>query len=107
MHSRNIERVVSKDRPIGLSDIEQERGLTITPADGLQPPLTSIVEPVEKVNFDRIWSDGRKSDFSECSVFDDLMLARGQETPENHPLIAVRGFFYRLVRWQGTDGSDE
>jgi hypothetical protein len=27
------------------------------------------------------------------------MLARGQETPENHPLIAVRGFFYRLVRF--------
>jgi hypothetical protein len=26
------------------------------------------------------------------------MVGRGQETPENHPLIAVRGFFYRLVR---------
>jgi len=26
------------------------------------------------------------------------MLGRGQETSENHPLIAVRGFFYRLVR---------
>ena len=26
------------------------------------------------------------------------MLGRGQETPENHPLNVVRGFFYRLVR---------
>jgi hypothetical protein len=25
------------------------------------------------------------------------MMGRGQETPENHPLIVVRGFFYRLV----------
>jgi hypothetical protein len=30
------------------------------------------------------------------------MLGRGQEeTPENDPLIAVRGFFYRLVRHIG------
>jgi hypothetical protein len=34
---------------------------------------------------------------SGCSVYDDLMPGRGQETPENHPLIVVRGFFYRLV----------
>ena len=25
------------------------------------------------------------------------MVGRGQETPENHPLIVIRGFFYRLV----------
>jgi hypothetical protein len=42
---------------------------------------------------------GRKSDLSECSVYDDLMMGRGQEAPENHPLIVVRGFFYRLVRY--------
>jgi len=59
--------------------------------------VSFVVEPVENVNFDRIWLVGRKYDFSECSVSDDLMLGRGQETPENHPLIAVRGFFYRLV----------
>jgi hypothetical protein len=40
---------------------------------------------------------GRKSDLSECSIYDDLMMGRGQETSENHPLIVVRGFFYRLV----------
>jgi hypothetical protein len=60
-----------------------------------------VVEPVEKVNFDRIWSVGRINDFSECSVFNDLMLARGQEIPENHPLIAARGFFHRLVMSKG------
>ena len=25
------------------------------------------------------------------------MLAKGEETPENHSLSVVRGFFYRLV----------
>jgi uncharacterized protein (DUF1499 family) len=56
-----------------------------------------FVEAVEKVNFDRILSVGRKSDLSECAVYDYRMLGRGQETPENYPLIAVRGFFYSLV----------
>jgi hypothetical protein len=60
-------------------------------------PVKPGVEPVEKVTFDRIRSVGRKSDLSECSVYDDLMIGRGQETPENQPLIVVRGFFYRLV----------
>jgi hypothetical protein len=32
-----------------------------------------------------------------CAACDDLMLGRGQEAPENHPLIVVRGFFCRLV----------
>jgi hypothetical protein len=30
------------------------------------------------------------------------MLGMGQVTPENHPLIPVRGFFYRLVRLSNT-----
>jgi hypothetical protein len=60
--------------------------------------MSLSVEAVEKVNFDRIWSVGRRYDLSECSVFDNLMLERGQETNENHPFIVVRGFFYRLVR---------
>jgi hypothetical protein len=64
-----------------------------------RPPDEPLVEAVEKVNLYRIWSVGRKSDLSECSVFDNLMLARGQETPENHPLSAVKGFFCRLVIW--------
>jgi len=65
--------------------------------DGLQPPLTFVVEAVEKVNLAQIWRVGRKCNLSGCSIYDDLMLGRGQETSENHPLIAVRGFFYRLV----------
>ena len=75
----------------------QEEAYQITPADGLQPPLTSIVEAVEKVNLARNLRVGRKCNLSGCSVYDDLMMGRGQETPENHPLIVVRGFFYRLV----------
>jgi len=35
--------------------------------------------------------------FSGWSAYEEYMLGRGQETPENHPLIVVRGFFYRLV----------
>jgi len=54
------------------------------------------VEPVEKVNLARIRRVGRKWNLSGCSVYDDLMLG-GQETPENHPLNVVRGFFYRRV----------
>jgi hypothetical protein len=33
----------------------------------------------------------------ECTTIDDLMLGRGQETPENHSPIVLRGFFYRFV----------
>jgi hypothetical protein len=32
-----------------------------------------------------------------CFVCDDPILGRGQETPENHPLIVFKGVFYRLV----------
>ena len=60
-------------------------------------PLSLSVEAVEKVNLARIRRVGRKCNLSGCSVYDDLMLGRGQETPENHPLNVVRGFFYRLV----------
>jgi hypothetical protein len=67
------------------------------PADGLQPPLTPDVEAVEKVNLVRIRRAGRKCNFSGCSVCNNLILVRGQETPENHPFIVLRGFFCRLV----------
>jgi len=56
------------------------------------------VKGVEKVNLTQIRRTGRRCNLSECSVNDDLMVGRGQETLENHPLIVVRGFFYRLVR---------
>jgi hypothetical protein len=61
--------------------------------------LTSGVEAVEKVNIAGIRRVGKKCNLSGCSVYNDLMLGKGQVTPENHPLIAVRGFFYRLVRF--------
>jgi len=58
----------------------------------------SAVVAVEKVNLGRIRRVGRKCDFSGCSVCNDLILGRSQETTGHHPLIALRGFFYRLVR---------
>jgi hypothetical protein len=66
--------------------------------DVIQPPVMPGVEAVEKVNFDRILRHGKKYHLSGCSVRDDLMLGKGQETPENHPLIVMLDFFYRLVR---------
>jgi len=66
-------------------------------------PLKRGVEAVEKVNLVRIRRVGRKCDLSGCSVYDDLMLGRGQETLVNHPVIVLRGFFYGLVR--GLEGG--
>ena len=40
----------------------------------------------------------KRSDLAERATINDLMSAKGQETPEDHSLIAARGFFYRLVR---------
>jgi hypothetical protein len=59
--------------------------------------VTFNVEAVEKVNLARNRWVERKYDFSGCSVYEDLILGRGQETPENYPLVVVRGGFYRLV----------
>jgi len=66
---------------------------------GLRPAwLNSHVEAVEKVPKQILGRDAEKSDLIECATINDLMPGKGQETPENHPLIVVRGFFYRLVR---------
>ncbi len=84
------------------------RGLSphkFTPMPGVHKTLEPIanapaqlsVEAVEKVNLARIRRVGRKCNPSRCPVYDGLMLGRGQETPENHPLIVVRGFFSSLV----------
>ena len=70
-------------------------------ATSRRPRLMANVEPVEKVNLARIRRVGRKCNLSGCSVYDDLMLGRGQEAPENHPLNVMRGFFYRLVSSHG------
>jgi hypothetical protein len=59
--------------------------------------VISVVEAVEKVPKQILGRGAEKSDLIECATINDLMLGRGQETPENHPLIAGKGFFYRLV----------
>ncbi len=61
-------------------------------------PLSFHVEAVEKVPKQILGRDAEKSDLIECATINDLMPGMGQVTPENHPLILVRGFFYRLVR---------
>jgi hypothetical protein len=61
-------------------------------------PLTPEVEAVEKGPKQIPGRDAGKNDLTECTTINDLMLGKGQVTPENHPLIVVRGFFYRLVR---------
>jgi len=83
-----------------LTSHSSRPGLSLArfPADFVAGRLTSSVEPVEKVNLERVRRVGTKCKFSGCSVYDDLMLGMGQGTPENHSLIVVRGFFYRLVR---------
>jgi hypothetical protein len=56
-------------------------------------PLNSAVEAVEKVPKQILGRDAEKSDLIECATINDLMPREGQVTPENHPLIVVRGFF--------------
>ena len=48
-----------------------------TPAEGLQPPLTLVVEAVEKVPEHILGGDAEKSDLVECATITDLMLGRG------------------------------
>ena len=55
--------------------------------DGLQPPLISGVEAVEKVPKQILGQDAEKSDLIEFARIKDLMLGKGHVTPENHPLI--------------------
>jgi hypothetical protein len=55
------------------------------------------VEAVEKVPKQILGQDAEKSELIECATINNLMPGKGQVTPENHPLILVRGFFYRLV----------
>lgn len=58
---------------------------------------------VEKVPKQILGRDAKKSDLIEYATINDLILGKGQVTPENHPLIVVRGFFYRLIRQTGKD----
>jgi hypothetical protein len=51
-----------------------------------------IVEAVEKVPKQILGRDGEKSDRVGCAPINDLMLGRGQETPENIVRLARRTF---------------
>jgi hypothetical protein len=61
--------------------------------------VTLGVELVEKVPRQIPGRDAEKNDLTECITINGLMLRRGQEVPENYPVIAMRGFrLYRFVR---------
>jgi hypothetical protein len=50
---------------------------------------------------DIVWVRWRKNDLTGCVTINDLQIGKGKLTPENHPLIVVRGFFHRVVRHIG------
>jgi hypothetical protein len=54
------------------------------------PRLNSIVEPVEKVPKQILGRSAEKSDLIECATINDLILRKGQVTPQ-------KDFSYRLV----------
>jgi len=49
-------------------------------------------ETVEKVPKQILGGDAEKNDLTECTTINDLIIARGHETPENHPLTMLEGF---------------
>jgi hypothetical protein len=55
------------------------------------------VEAVEKVPKQILGRDAEKSDLIECATINDLMLGKGQVTPENIVLTRQKDFSYRLV----------
>jgi hypothetical protein len=59
--------------------------------------LSSIVEAVEKVPKQILGRDVEKSDLIECATINDLILGKGQVTPENFGLTRQKDFSYRLV----------
>ena len=64
-------------------------------------PLSFCVEAVEKVPKQIPGRDAEKSDFTECTTINDLMLGKGQVTPENTVLTRQNDFSYRLVSPEG------
>jgi hypothetical protein len=59
--------------------------------------VSGCVEAVEKVPKQILGRDAEKSDLIECATINDLIPGKGSSDPEKHPIIVVRGFFYRLV----------
>jgi hypothetical protein len=60
--------------------------------------LTLVVESVEKVTKQILGQDAEKSELLKRTTINDLMLGKGQVTPENLVLTRQKDFSYRLVR---------
>jgi hypothetical protein len=56
------------------------------------------VEPVEKAPKRMFGRDAERSDLVECATINDLILGKGQVTPEDIVLTGQKDFSYRLVR---------
>jgi len=62
----------------------------------LSEDLALSSETVEKVPKQTLGQDAKKNDLTECATINDLIIGRDHETPENHPLIILKGFFDSL-----------
>jgi len=56
-------------------------------------------EAVEKVPKEILGRDAEKSDLIERATINNLMLGKGQVTPENVVPTRQKDFFYRLNTW--------
>ena len=54
--------------------------------------LLTSGETVEKVPKQILGGDAEKNDLTECATIDDVIIRRGHETPQNHPLTVLEGF---------------
>jgi len=69
--------------------------------------VTFDVEAVEKVPKQILGRDGEKRDLIECATMNDLMLGKGQETPETIVLTRQKDFSYRLVVPERMKGEEK
>ena len=81
----------------GINKARQRTTMRSTGRGG-SAPVSFNVEDVEKVPKQIFGRDAEKSDLIECATINDLMLGKGQETPENIVLTSQKDFSYRLVR---------
>jgi len=56
------------------------------------PPLNRSVEAVEKVPKQNLGRDAERSELIECATINDLILGKGQMTPENIVLTRQKAF---------------
>jgi len=80
-------------------------GEQVGPPDRRQTrlPVSLSVEAVEKVPKQILGRDAEKNDLAECAIINDLILGKGQVTPENIVLTGQKDFSYRLVRPQNKE----